>query len=89
VFFFFDRSSSILGMHLFGGEFCTLQAFNSTSREQFDMKCRCCACIEMELLKNHTELKDLRCIEERKNFDSLRFALLTVFQVSNSNEIIP
>jgi len=68
-------------MHLFGGEFCTLQAFNSTSREQFDMKCRCCACIEMEVLKNHTELKDLTCIQERKNFDSLRFALLTVFQV--------
>ena len=69
-------------MHLFGGEFCTLQAFNVTSREQFDMKCRCCACVEMELLKNYTELKDLTCIEERKNFDSLRFALLTVFQVS-------
>lgn len=69
-------------MHLFGGEFRTLQAFNTTSREQFDMKCRCCACVEMESLKNHTELKDLECIEERKNFDSLRFALLTVFQVS-------
>ncbi|CAF3603222.1 unnamed protein product [Adineta steineri] len=72
---------SILGMHLFGGEFCTLQAFNSTSHEEFDMKCQCCSCIEMDLLKNHTELKDLRCIQERKNFDSLRFALLTVFQV--------
>jgi hypothetical protein len=69
-------------MHLFGGEFCTLKAVNSTSREQFDMKCRCCTCIEMDLLKNHTELQDLECIEERKNFDSLRFALLTVFQVS-------
>ncbi|CAF0780786.1 unnamed protein product [Rotaria sp. Silwood1] len=72
---------SILGMHLFGGEFCTLQAFNLTSREQFDMKCHCCACIEMDLFKNHTELKDLNCIQERENFDSLRFALLTVFQV--------
>ncbi|CAF3788788.1 unnamed protein product [Rotaria socialis] len=68
-------------MHLFGGEFCTLQAFNMTSREQFDMKCRCCTCIEMDLLKNHTELKDLICIQERENFDSLHIALLTVFQV--------
>ena len=69
-------------MHLFAGEFSTLQAFNSTSREQVDIKCRCCACVEMETFKNHTELKDLICIEERKNFDKLRFALLTVFQVS-------
>ena len=69
-------------MHLFGGEFSTLKAFNSTSREPFDMKCRCCTCIEMDLLRNNTELKDLECIEERENFDSLRFALLTVFQVS-------
>jgi hypothetical protein len=69
-------------MHLFGGEFCTLQAFNHTSREKFDMKCRCCACIEMDLLKNYTELKDFECVEERENFDTLRSALLTVFQVS-------
>ena len=69
-------------MHLFGGEFCILQAYNSTSRERFDMKCRCCSCIEMDLLKNRTEVKDLNCIQDRKNFDSLRFALLTVFQVS-------
>ncbi|CAF0725518.1 unnamed protein product [Adineta ricciae] len=68
-------------MHLFGGEFCTLQAFNSTSREQLDMKCRCCTCPEMDLLRNHTDLQDLKCIQERKNFDSLRFAVLTVFQV--------
>ncbi|CAF1635703.1 unnamed protein product, partial [Adineta ricciae] len=72
---------SILGMHLFGGEFCTLQAFNSTSREQIDMKCRCCTCPEMDLLRNHTDLQDIKCIQERKNFDSLRFAVLTVFQV--------
>jgi len=69
-------------MHLFGGEFCTLKAFNTTSREEFDMKCRCCTCIEMDLLKNRSDLKDLRCTQERENFDSLRFALLTVFQVS-------
>ena len=70
-------------MHLFGGEFCTLQAFNSTAREQVDIKCRCCTCLEMDTWKNNTELQDLICIEERKNFDSLRFALLTVFQVVN------
>ena len=82
-FLLFQPSSpSILGMHLFGGEFCTLQAFNTTSREQVDMKCRCCMCIETDLLRNNTELKDLNCIQERKNFDTLRFALLTVFQVS-------
>jgi hypothetical protein len=68
-------------MHLFGGEFCALQAFNSTSREQFNMKCRCCACIENDLLKNHTDLKDFNCVEQRKNFDTLTFAVLTVFQV--------
>lgn len=69
-------------MHLFGGEFCTLQALNITSREQIELKCRCCICTEMDLLKNNTELKDLTCVQERKNFDSLRTALLTVFQVS-------
>ncbi|CAF1073951.1 unnamed protein product [Rotaria sordida] len=72
---------SILGMHLFGGEFCTLEAFNRTSREQIDMKCRCCACAEWNLLKNSTDLKDLTCIQDRANFDSFRFALLTVFQI--------
>jgi hypothetical protein len=68
-------------MHLFGGEFCTIQAFNKTSHKEFDMKCRCCTCIENNLLKNRTDLKDFNCIEQRKNFDSLTFAVLTVFQV--------
>ncbi|CAF2632343.1 unnamed protein product [Rotaria sp. Silwood2] len=68
-------------MHLFGGEFGTLQAFNRTSREQIEIKCRCCACAEWNLFKNSTDLKDLTCIQERTNFDSLRFALLTVFQI--------
>jgi hypothetical protein len=69
-------------MHLFGGEFCTLQAFNITSREQVDIKCRCCKCIEVQLYQNNSELQDPTCIEERENFDSLQSALLTVFQVS-------
>jgi hypothetical protein len=68
-------------MHLFGGEFSTLQALNITSREQFDMKCRCCKCIEMKLYSNHSELKDPICAEARENFDTLHSALLTVFQV--------
>ncbi|CAF4010709.1 unnamed protein product, partial [Rotaria sp. Silwood2] len=68
-------------MHLFGGEFFTLEAFNRTSHEQIDMKCRCCACVEWNLFKNSTDLKDLICLQERTNFDSLRFALLTVFQI--------
>lgn len=65
-------------MLLFGGEFCTLEGFNKKTRERFDIKCRCCTCKELNLFKNST---DLKCIEERTNFDSLRFALLTVFQV--------
>jgi hypothetical protein len=72
-------------MHLFGGEFCTIQAFNITSHKDFDMKCQCCACIENTLLRNSTDLKDVHCVQQRKNFDSLTFALLTVFQVSISN----
>ncbi|CAF2777765.1 unnamed protein product [Rotaria sp. Silwood2] len=74
-------------MHLFGGEFCTLQAFNRTSRKQIDMKCRCCTCVEWNLLKNSTDLKDLTCIQERANFDSLRFALLTVFQILTQEDL--
>ncbi|CAF3600682.1 unnamed protein product [Rotaria sp. Silwood1] len=72
---------SVLGMHLFGGKFCTLEAFNRTSHEQIDMKCRCCACVEWNLFKNSTNLKDSTCIQDRANFDSLRSALLTVFQI--------
>ncbi|CAF4598355.1 unnamed protein product [Rotaria sp. Silwood1] len=72
---------SLLGMHLFGGEFCTLEAFNKTSRKPMDLKCRCCTCVEWNLLKNSTDLKDLTCVQERANFDSLRVALLTVFQI--------
>ncbi|CAF1400942.1 unnamed protein product, partial [Rotaria sp. Silwood1] len=45
------------------------------------MKCHCCACVEWDLLKNSTDLKDLTCIQDRTNFDSLRFALITVFQI--------
>lgn len=70
-------------MHLFGGEFCAIQAFNVTSYQQFDMKCRCCTCVQNSLLKTRTDLKDFICIQQRKNFDSLTSALLTVFQVSN------
>lgn len=77
---------SILGMHLFGGEFCTIQAFNLTTQEDFSKKCRCCTCVENEFLKNATDLKDLKCHEERKNFDSLTYAVLTVFQVEQSCE---
>lgn len=73
--------NSILGMHLFGGQFCTLQGLNTTARQQFDMKCQCCACIEWSILKNSTDIKDLTCIQERENFDSFGNALLTVFQV--------
>ncbi|CAF4257689.1 unnamed protein product, partial [Didymodactylos carnosus] len=72
---------SILGMHIFGGEFCTLSAYNITSREEFDMKCRCCQCKEINEFKNRTDLRDVECIEERKNFDTLKSSLLTVFQV--------
>ncbi|CAF4236468.1 unnamed protein product, partial [Didymodactylos carnosus] len=71
----------ILGMHIFGGEFCTLSAYNITSREEFNMKCRCCQCKEIHDFKNQTDLRDVECIEERKNFDSLKSSLLTVFQV--------
>ncbi|CAF3704659.1 unnamed protein product [Adineta steineri] len=67
---------SILGMHLFGGEFCTIQIFNLTLMEEFRIKCRCCTCIENDIFKNESS-----CIEERKNFDSLTSAVLTVFQV--------
>jgi hypothetical protein len=82
-FLIFNNSqNSILGMHLFGGDFCTIQAFNITSREQFYRKCRCCTCPENNILKNHTDFKDFECIEDRKNFDSLINATLTVFQVS-------
>jgi hypothetical protein len=82
-FLLFDiLQNSILGMHLFGGEFCTIEAINITSREEFDMKCRCCTCIENNMLKNHTDFKDFGCIQPRKNFDSLLYAILTVFQVS-------
>lgn len=70
-------------MHLFGGEFCTLQAFNLSSQEDFSAKCRCCKCVEEDLLQNYTELKDFHCHEERKNFDNLTNAVLTVFQVVN------
>ena len=73
--------SSVLGMHLFGGEFSTLTALNQSSGEQFEMKCRCCMCAEVQLLKNATDLKDLTCAANRANFDSLRWALVTVFQV--------
>ena len=38
---------------------------------------------QLNLLKNSTDLKDLICIEERTNFDSLLNALLAVFQVLN------
>ncbi|CAF2224645.1 unnamed protein product [Rotaria magnacalcarata] len=82
---------SVLGMHLFGGKFCTLEAFNTTSREKIEMECRCCACIEWNLLKISTDLKDLTCTEERENFNSLLFALLTVFQILTQedwNEIL-
>ncbi|CAF3697645.1 unnamed protein product [Rotaria sordida] len=72
---------SVLGMHLFGGEFYMLEAFNRTSREQINMKCRCCTCVEWNLLKNSTDLDDLTCIQERTNFDSIHFALVTVFQI--------
>lgn len=75
-------TSSILGMHLFGGEFCTIQAFNVTSRTDFALKCRCCACAESEMLRNQPDFKRVRCVEQRKNFDTLTSALMTVFQVS-------
>jgi hypothetical protein len=68
-------------MHLFGGEFCTIEAFNTTTQEDFEMKCRCCACIENEIYKNYTDLNDFECVEPRKNFDTLLYAVLTVFQV--------
>jgi hypothetical protein len=68
-------------MHLFGGEFCTIQAFNITSAKEFQMKCRCCTCIENVILKNHSDFKDFNCTQTRKNFDSLGSAVLTVFQV--------
>lgn len=76
-----SRHCSILGMHLFGGEFCTIQAFNLTSQEDFSKKCRCCICPENELLMNSSDLKDFTCHQERKNFDTLTYAVLTVFQV--------
>ncbi|CAF1611952.1 unnamed protein product [Adineta ricciae] len=72
---------SILGMHLFGGEFSTIQALNLTSRQEINMKCRCCTCSEYEILKKSAHLKDLTCVEQRKNFDTLTGAVLTVFQV--------
>ncbi|UJR13248.1 hypothetical protein I4U23_000269 [Adineta vaga] len=72
---------SILGMHLFGGQFCILQGFNRTSRQQFTTTCRCCSCPEVISLKNSTNLRDVICSQDRPNFDSLRSASLTVFQI--------
>ena len=68
-------------MQLFGGQFCTLHAFNLTSRAHVDMKCACCTCPELDVFKNYTDIKDLECVQQRKNFDKLSFAVLTVFQV--------
>lgn len=81
-------SFSILGMQLFGGEFCTLKSLNLTSRTSMENKCRCCTCVEMEFLRNSSFVKDVHCEEERKNFDHLTFALLTVFQVEKSFVLI-
>ncbi|CAF1490715.1 unnamed protein product [Adineta ricciae] len=72
---------SVLGMHLFGGQFCTIQGFNKTSRQQFTMNCRCCTCVEVATLKNSSDFKDVTCEFDRPNFDTLRGALLTVFQI--------
>ncbi|CAF3877318.1 unnamed protein product [Rotaria magnacalcarata] len=72
---------SVLGIHIFGGEFSTLEAFNTTSYTKFDIKCRCCACAELSSFKNLTDIKYLKCETERANFDSLPAALLTVFQI--------
>jgi hypothetical protein len=69
VLFSLLNLNSVLGMHLFGGEFSTLEAFNTTSRKQFNMKCRCCGCVEWNLFKNSTDLIDLKCTQERSNFD--------------------
>ena len=80
-FAFIIHFISVLGMHLFGGQFCTLQGFNKTSRQQFTMNCRCCTCVEVITVKNSTDLKDVTCEFDRPNFDTLRGALLTVFQV--------
>ncbi|CAF3786772.1 unnamed protein product, partial [Rotaria sp. Silwood1] len=72
---------SILGMHLFGGEFCSIKAFNITSHKEIHLKCTCCTCYQNDIFKNDTHLKDFHCLQQRKNFDSLTSALLTVFQV--------
>lgn len=68
-------------MHLFGGDFYTIKALNRPSYERIQMNCRCCTCSEWYLLKNSSDLKDLTCTQERGNFDSLRSASLSVFQV--------
>ena len=80
---------SILGMHLFGGEFCTIEAFNLRSRTDFQLKCRCCLCNEYSQLINQTDFRDLECTQPRKNFDSLTTATLTVFQVDIRMMSIP
>ncbi|CAF3677485.1 unnamed protein product [Rotaria sp. Silwood1] len=68
-------------MHLFGGEFCSIEAFNITSHKELHIKCKCCTCHENDIFKNDTHIKDFYCLQPRKNFDSLTYALLTVFQV--------
>ena len=73
--------SSILGMQLFGGQFCTFEAFNLTSRTPLLLKCTCCTCGESRQLRKRTDVKDLHCVQKRQNFDRLSDALLTVFQV--------
>ncbi|CAF1358221.1 unnamed protein product, partial [Rotaria sordida] len=80
---------SIIGVHFFGGAFCIIQAFNTTSQERFDMKCHSCACVKWHLLKTSTDLKDLKCIQQGTTFDSLPSALLTVFQISIQKDWTP
>ena len=61
MFDLFSPLHSVLGMHLFGGKFCT----DATGRQ--------CTC---------DEIKTIPCKCERKNFDTLLWSLVTVFQVS-------
>ena len=56
--------SSVLGMNLFGGKFCT----HPTER-------RACTCAE--------QIADIGCKCARKNFDTLLWSLVTVFQVNS------
>lgn len=72
ILFFFHfpiglSSRSILGMYLFGGKFCKFVEDNGTERD--------CTC--PEIISHHP-----KCECDRKHFNNILWATVTVFQVS-------